>query len=69
MIIYAHQNETVDEIAFRYFGKTKGLVEQIYNLNPKLCLLPAKLPNGTKVLLPKVNVQAKPEVKLIKLWD
>lgn len=67
MIIYARQNETVDEIAYRLFGRTKGLVEIIYNNNPKLCQLPAKLPLGTQVTIPDVMPQA--EKKQVKLWD
>lgn len=67
MIIYARQNETVDEIAYRLFGHTKGLVEIIYNNNPKLCQLPAKLPLGTQLTIPDVMPQA--EKKQVKLWD
>lgn len=67
MIIYAMQNETVDEIAYRLFGRTKGLVEVIYNNNPKLCQLSAKLPLGTRITIPDVVPQS--EQKHIKLWD
>lgn len=67
MIIYAEQNETVDEIAYRLFGRTKGLVEIIYNNNPKLCQLPAKLPLGTQVIIPDSVPQS--EKKQVKLWD
>lgn len=67
MIIYSMQHETVDEIAYRLFGRTKGLVEIIYNNNPKLCQLPAKLPLGTQVIIPDVVPQA--QQKKVKLWD
>lgn len=67
MIIYARQNETVDEIAYRLFGRTNGLVELIYQSNPKLCQLPAKLPLGTQITIPDVVPQA--EQKQVKLWD
>ena len=67
MVIYARQNETVDEIAYRLFGRTKGLVEIIYNKNPKLCELPAALPLGTKITIPDVVPQA--QHKNVKLWD
>jgi phage tail protein X len=67
MVIYAQQNESIDEIAYRLFGRTKGLVELIYKNNPKLCLLPATLPLGTKVIIPDVVPQA--SKKMIKLWD
>lgn len=67
MIVYALKNETVDELAFRTFKKTAGIVEQIYNLNPKLCELPAKLPHGTAVIMP--DLANEPQKKQIKLWD
>lgn len=68
MQIYALQNETVDEIAYRLFGRTKGLVELIYQNNPKLCQLPVKLPLGTKIIVPDEPPQAA-EKEQIKLWD
>lgn len=67
MIIYAKQNETVDEIAYRLFGRTKGLVEIIYKNNPKLCQLPAKLPLGTLITIPDIMPQA--QQTQVKLWD
>lgn len=67
MIIYARQNETVDEIAYRLFGRTQGIVEAIYQNNPKLCQLPAKLPLGTQLTIPDEVPQS--EQKQVKLWD
>lgn len=67
MIIYAHQNETLDEIAYRTFGLTHGIVEKIYQMNPKLCEKPARLPKGTPINIPHVLPVVRK--KTIKLWD
>ena len=67
MMTYARQNETVDEIAYRLFGRTQGIVEAIYQSNSKLCLLPAKLPLGTPITIPDEVPHA--EQKQVKLWD
>lgn len=67
MIVYAMQNETVDALAYRVFGKTTGIVEIIYQNNPKLCELPAMLPIGTEINVPETVPE--PKQKLINLWD
>ncbi len=36
MLIYARQEETVDEICWRYYGRTQQAVEQVYAANPGL---------------------------------
>lgn len=67
MIVYAMQNETVDALAYRVFGKTKGIVEIIYQDNPMLCELPAMLPMGTPVNVPESVPE--PQKKQVNLWD
>lgn len=67
MIVYAMQNETVDALAYRIFGKTAGIVEIIYNNNPLLCELPVMLPIGTEINVPETVPE--PEKKRLNLWD
>lgn len=67
MIVYTMQNETIDALAYRIFGRTAGIVEIIYNNNPTLCELPAILPMGTAVNVPEDAPE--PQKKLINLWD
>ncbi|WP_392565147.1 tail protein X [Utexia brackfieldae] len=67
MIVFALQNETVDAIAYRLYGKTKGIVEQIYHLNPGLCELSAQLPMGTRIIVPETVTE--PQKHQINLWD
>lgn len=49
MKIYALQNDSVDEICFRHYGRTRQAVEQVYAANPGLaeqggdCLMAIRL--------------------------
>ncbi|WP_196018971.1 tail protein X, partial [Serratia ureilytica] len=36
MRVYALQGDTVDAICWRYYGRTQGVVEQVYSLNEGL---------------------------------
>ncbi|HBN2099557.1 TPA: tail protein X, partial [Escherichia coli] len=42
MIVYSLQNETLDQICWRTFGRTAGIVERLYRDNPRLCELPLR---------------------------
>ncbi|WP_420864440.1 tail protein X [Zooshikella ganghwensis] len=61
------QGQTLDEIAWRYYGHTDTVVENILEANPGLAKLPTILPSGTIINLPDIPKQSmKPQVKL---WD
>ena len=68
MIVYAHENDTVDSLCWRYLGATRDVVEQVYELNPKLVDQGPILAHGTKVVLPDVVVRTT-TVDTVKLWD
>ena len=67
MNVIAQQNDTVDAICWRYYGRSAGVVELVLQANPGLADLGAVLPHGTFVLLPDQVPQAKKQ--LIQLWD
>lgn len=67
MIVYTMQNETVDALAYRVFGKTAGIVEIIYQNNPTLCERAAMLPIGIEINVPESVPE--PEQKRLNLWD
>ncbi len=50
-VVAAHQNETVDALAYRVLGSTDA-VETIYADNPGLADLGPWLPLGTQVTIP-----------------
>lgn len=67
MIVYSLQNETLDQLCWRIFGRTAGIVERLYQNNPHLCELPLHLPHGTAVNVPE---QAPAAARLrINRWD
>lgn len=62
------QNDTIDSICWRYYGRSTGVVEQVLSANPQLDELGVLLPIGTDVVLPDLdspqNIQ-----QSINLWD
>ena len=69
MIATAQAGETVDAICWRVLGRTAGVTEQVFELNPGLADLGAQLPGGTKVTLPDLAATALPARQTVKLWD
>lgn len=69
--VYAHQDETLSHLLWRHLGqRTAGLVEQTYEANPSLCLLPPTLPAGTAVNIPSSVSQTTPKAETgYNLWD
>ncbi|MBH1930204.1 tail protein X [Serratia rubidaea] len=67
MNVYAEQGDTVDAMCWRYFGRTEGIVEQVYSLNEGLADLGAVLPHGHPVTLP--DATAAPQRETVNLWD
>lgn len=60
----AKEGETVDEICWMFYGRTRGVVEQVYQAqqNKGLAALGPRLPAGTLVELPEIDVQENWEV-------
>ena len=65
--IRANQNETVDALCWRHYGRTRGAVEAVLQANPGLASCGLILPQGILVLMPTLPAPApKPTVSL---WD
>lgn len=69
MIVRALQGDSVDAIVWRAFGRTAGLVEQVFALNPGLAELGAIVPEGTEIVLPDPAETEQPTARLVQLWD
>ena len=67
-IIYAIQNDTVDSICWREYGRSTGVVEQVLAANPHLSSFGPFIPMGTKVQLPDIPTPQN-KVQSIQLWD
>ena len=66
--VQAIQNDTIDAICWRYYGRSTGVVELVLEANPQLTSQGVFLPIGTLVNLPNIETpqQTKPT---IQLWD
>lgn len=53
--LIAQQNDTVDAMCWRYYGRTTTVVEQVLQANPHIVELGPVLPLGTRVLMPDVS--------------
>lgn len=62
------QGDTVDALCWRHFGRTAGLVELVYELNPGLADRGPVLPSGLEVTMPEQPAK-KPNAPLLQLWD
>jgi len=65
----AIEGDTADLICWREFGRTRGVTEQVLELNPGLGLLGPVLPRGTQVILPEFDAAAAEPVDLVQLWS
>ncbi|MGO2242738.1 MAG: tail protein X [Halomonas sp.] len=66
--VHAQQNDTLDAICYRAFGRTQGITEQVLAANPGLAELGPLLPDGTPVKLPTVT-QPHSRAPTVQLWD
>lgn len=66
MLVYAHQNDTLDDVAYRFFGsKTVDILPAILALNPQIAGV--ILTEHQAVYLP--DVAPKQQSETLKLWD
>lgn len=70
MRVHAHQGDTLDALCWRHLGRTAGLVERAFELNPGLSAHGPILPHGTAVDLPEItSTTAAAQRPLVQLWD
>ncbi len=67
MKVIAHQNDTVDELCWRHYGRTAGLSEVVLLANPGLAEIGPFIPHGTPVDMP--DIAPTPTQQIIQLWD
>ncbi|ARU88296.1 tail protein X [Pseudomonas sp. M30-35] len=67
-IAYALQGDTLDQLCWRHYGRTKGVVEQVLQANPGLAELGTTLPHGSRVKLPTAPAAAE-QRQMVNLWD
>lgn len=62
------QNEMVDMICHRHYGRTRDVTEAVLDANPGLAALGPILPFATRVTLPVIAEQTKRK-PLVGLYD
>ncbi|MBW5878730.1 tail protein X [Yersinia enterocolitica] len=67
MRVQAQQYDTVDALCWRYYGRTEGVTEAVYQANPGLAELGPMLPTGHWLELPNATEPA--QQNIIQLWD
>lgn len=65
------QGEMLDEICFRFYGRTAGTVEAVLEANPGLSALPPVFEEGTTIVLPDLGLTGdRPTTKeTVRLWS
>lgn len=66
--VYAIQNDTVDTICWRNYGRSSGVVEAVLQANPEISDHRPFLPMGTPIELPDMSIQ-QTITQSIQLWD
>ncbi|HBR1366654.1 TPA: tail protein X [Klebsiella pneumoniae] len=66
MKVFALQGDTVDQLCQRYYGKTAGVTESVFEANPGLADQ-IFLTAGQEIELPVVETET--ETNMVQLWD
>ncbi|MEO3725786.1 tail protein X [Pseudomonas syringae] len=66
--IRAQQNDTVDALCWRHYGRTTGVTEAVLEANPGLADYGPTLPQGLLVQMPEA-LTAAPQRQIVNLWD
>lgn len=69
MRVTAMQGDTLDLLCYRHLGRTAGVTEQAYQLNPGLAAHGVVIAHGTAVTLPDPTRTAAATRALVQLWD
>ncbi|WP_055129228.1 tail protein X [Pseudomonas mediterranea] len=62
------QNDTVDALCWRHYGRTAGVTETVLNANPGLADFGPILPQGVPVQMPEAQTVA-PHRQMVNLWE
>ncbi|WP_313057891.1 tail protein X [Pseudomonas rhodesiae] len=66
--IRTNQNDTVDALCWRFYGRTAGVTEAVLEANPGLADHGPILPQGLVVNMPEAQTSA-PQRQMVNLWD
>lgn len=61
------ENDALDLICARHYGRQAGVVEQVLEANPDIAAVAHRLPIGLEITLPDIVVGG--GLQTVKLWD
>jgi phage tail protein X len=67
VIVRTHQNDTVDALCWRHYGRTAGVTEAVLEANSGLADHGPILPQGLSVQMPTTQTAA-PQRQMVNLW-
>lgn len=68
-VVRARAGETVDAVCYRVLGRTMGVTEAVFAVNPGVAALGATLPAGHPIVIPDFIDATRAESRVYKLWD
>jgi len=66
--VRTNQNDTVDALCWRFYGRTAGVTEAVLEANPGLADYGPILPLGLVVNMPEAQTSA-PQRQMVQLWN
>ena len=66
--VRTNQNDTVDTLCWRFYGRTAGVTEAVLEANPGLADHGPILPQGLVVNMPEAQTSA-PQRQMVQLWN
>lgn len=66
--VRTQQNDTVDALCWRHYGRTAGVSESVLIANPRLADHGPVLPAGLLVTMPELQNTA-PQRQMVNLWE
>ena len=67
-VYVAEDGDTIDLIAYRRYGSAAA-VRNVQAANPGLAALGPRLPAGTRVRLPEIEVTPEDKAAVVQLWE
>lgn len=66
--VRTNQNDTVEALCWRHYGRTAAVTEAVLEANPGLADHGPILPQGLVVNMPEAQTSA-PQRQMVQLWD
>lgn len=66
--VRTQQNDSVDALCWRHYGRTAGVTEAVLAANPGLADHGPLLPQGLVVNMPEAQASA-PQRQMVNLWN